>query len=220
MTNRDKARQHFIDNGVWQKFNDPVMHHKDPSWKTEDLDRYNQWNPTDLEVMERGAHNILHHRLDPQVRVHRGEDNGMYDVHRYGEDNPNYGHKWSDDQKQSMSEKKTGLKSYTNGESYIMLKPTDEIPEGFIAKGHPNKHPMIGTDNPMYGKPSPNRKPIRITNLKTNEIREFPCAGCTECTEYLNYKDNSVCCNAVSQALKYKEGYLKRKTYYVEYIER
>lgn len=37
-----------------------------------------------------------------------GEKNGMYGVHRYGESSPNYGNKWTEKQKQRMSQLKKG----------------------------------------------------------------------------------------------------------------
>lgn len=42
MTNKERTKQHFIDIGEWQKFEKPVMHHKDPSWRHNDPERYNQ----------------------------------------------------------------------------------------------------------------------------------------------------------------------------------
>ena len=40
--------------------NNLVLHHKDPSWLYEDIERYIQWNPEDVEVMSRSEHNRLH----------------------------------------------------------------------------------------------------------------------------------------------------------------
>lgn len=40
-----------------------------------------------------------------------GELSPMYGVHRYGKDNPNYGHYWSEEQKQNASEKHKGRKT-------------------------------------------------------------------------------------------------------------
>lgn len=37
-----------------------ILHHKDPLWKTEDIDRYNAYNIDDLIPMTRGEHNKIH----------------------------------------------------------------------------------------------------------------------------------------------------------------
>lgn len=54
--NREKARKYFglTDNDGFD------LHHKDPSWQTEDPERYIQWNPEDLIVLTHGEHTTLH----------------------------------------------------------------------------------------------------------------------------------------------------------------
>ena len=56
--NKKKAREYF---GITGKPN-LVLHHKDPNWKTNNIDRYIQWNPEDLIVMTRAEHNSLHNK--------------------------------------------------------------------------------------------------------------------------------------------------------------
>ena len=46
-----------------------------------------------------------------------------------GEKNANYGHHWTNNMKESLSEKKKGLKAYNNGEICVMRR---ECPEGFV----------------------------------------------------------------------------------------
>ena len=92
-----------------------VLHHKDPSWRTEDPERYAEWRPDDLEMMTRGDHIALHNSLDPQRCSNPGEKNGMYEQGwklqgekngRYGlhgKDNPIFGQKRTEEQKEKMS---------------------------------------------------------------------------------------------------------------------
>ena len=48
--NRLKARKYFgLHNGDGYD-----LHHKDSSWKTDDIERYIQWNPEDLIVLTHG----------------------------------------------------------------------------------------------------------------------------------------------------------------------
>ena len=74
--NRNRAKQHFIDIGVWQQFKKPNMHHKDTSLRHNDKDRYDEWRIEDLEVMECSDHTKLHQRLSgncmdiPKVKEH------------------------------------------------------------------------------------------------------------------------------------------------------
>lgn len=55
--NRYKAQKYFnLQPGY-------VLHHKDPSWRHNDIERYIQWNPDDLVVMTRSEHARLHASL-------------------------------------------------------------------------------------------------------------------------------------------------------------
>ena len=42
-------------------------------------------------------------------RAQSGENNAMYGVHRFGEDNPNYGNKWTEEQRENLRKQKTGI---------------------------------------------------------------------------------------------------------------
>ena len=48
-----------------------------------------------------------------------GENNPMYGVHRYGENNPNFGKKWTEEQKRKISE---SLKGKFAGENHPMAR--------------------------------------------------------------------------------------------------
>ena len=64
--NWEKARTYFRQNDprikAWEDNNIVwVLHHKDLSWKTDDIDRYNEWNIDDLLPMTLSAHAVIHH---------------------------------------------------------------------------------------------------------------------------------------------------------------
>ena len=70
-----------------------------------------------------------------------------------------------------------------------------------------------------------NAKPIRITNLITNEVKEFSTARCEECRDFLGYKNINSSTSSVSQAIKKNNGIIYRglgkkryKAFKVEYI--
>ena len=64
MNNREKARQYFIDIGVWQQFEHPNMHHKDTTLRHTNKQRYDEWRIEDLVVMECADHSKLHMKLN------------------------------------------------------------------------------------------------------------------------------------------------------------
>ena len=74
--NRNRAKQHFINIGVWQQFTRPTMHHKDISLRHNNKARYDEWRIEDLEVMEGSEHTKLHQRIsgncmdNPEVKKH------------------------------------------------------------------------------------------------------------------------------------------------------
>lgn len=52
--NYKKAKEHFnLQKGY-------VLHHKDDSWQHEDIERYIEWRPEDLEVLTKEEHNSIH----------------------------------------------------------------------------------------------------------------------------------------------------------------
>lgn len=70
----------------------------------------------------------------------RGENNGMYGVHRYGEDAPNYGKHQSEEAKQLISDAQIGEKNH-------MFGKTGELAPMFG---------RTGEDAPMYGRTGEN----------------------------------------------------------------
>lgn len=57
--NHANAVEYFKSTGEW--FEGCVLHHVNPDWKKNDLERYNLWNPGDLQVMSKSDHMRLHH---------------------------------------------------------------------------------------------------------------------------------------------------------------
>ena len=94
------AKQWFINNHplvqYWEQNNIKwCMHHWDTSLRKNNPDRYNLWIIDDLVPMTFAWHRSMHMKNNPNNRFNYGfcgEQNGMYDVHRFGSDNPNYGH--------------------------------------------------------------------------------------------------------------------------------
>ena len=58
--NRIKAR-HLL--GIYGR-KDLALHHIDPSWKENDIERYIQWNLEDLVIMNFAEHSRLHQKLN------------------------------------------------------------------------------------------------------------------------------------------------------------
>lgn len=128
---------------------DLVLHHKDPSWKYEDPERYAQWNPEDLVVMTRAEHARLHgigRQFSEETRKKISESNKNREISEESRRKMSESAKargFSEEQRQKMIEsnkgkhsylhdKVRGSKWYTDGVKSIRLKPDDIIPEGFI----------------------------------------------------------------------------------------
>lgn len=101
-----------------------VLHHIDPSWKTDDLERYEQWNIEDLVKMTRSEHQSLHMKLNnPKRGGNKGEDNPMYGKH-HSEESKNKMRKPHGVKTRGNS----GMHWYTDGENNIQAY---ECPEGY-----------------------------------------------------------------------------------------
>lgn len=124
--NRNRAKQHFIDIGVWQQFKKPNMHHKDTSLRHNDKARYDEWRIEDLEVMECSDHTKLHQRLYgncmdiPKVKEHHDTVMKTEKVRTA-----------SDEHKQILIDCIKGKVWYTDGEQNIRCLEGTQ-PEGFF----------------------------------------------------------------------------------------
>ena len=110
-----------------------------------------------------------------------------------GKDNPNYGNKWTDDQKKFLSEKHKGvtleerfgknkadlIKSKMS-KSQSGRKHPDEVKKKIREANMGENNPMygngdrqLGENNPMYGKVHPNRKVVLQFDKLGNLIKEY-----------------------------------------------
>lgn len=75
--NHRKAWNYFVSIGIIPKNAKPytyALHHIDPSWQHNDIERYIQWNIEDLEVMDYGEHTRLHHKGVPKKKYVMSEE--------------------------------------------------------------------------------------------------------------------------------------------------
>lgn len=79
--NKKRAWKYFYPEGNGLSKRGYVLHHKDPSWKLDDPERYAQWNIDDLVMMTNPDHTRLHRK----------------------------GKHWSDEIKKRISEKQKGV---------------------------------------------------------------------------------------------------------------
>lgn len=113
----EKAKKYFNLPKGW------VLHHKDVELRNTDLDRYIHWLPEDLVPMTKSDHMRLHSKLHSNLPkdlsgennpmygkgyLVSGSKNGMYGVHRHGEEHPFYGKHHSTESRMKMSELKKG----------------------------------------------------------------------------------------------------------------
>jgi group I intron endonuclease len=110
-----------------------------------------------------------------------------------GEDNPNYGNKWTEEQKKQMSEKRKGKTleerigkeradltkqkmSKSQKNKIVSYETKEKLRQANIGEKNPmygKGHLQIGEKNPMYGKPNKNRKPILQYTKDGNLVKEF-----------------------------------------------
>ncbi len=110
-----------------------------------------------------------------------------------GENNPNFGNKWTEEQKNKLSEKRKGVsleerigkdkadltkakmsKSQTGRRHPSEVK--DKIRGANMGEKNPfygQGHKQLGDKNPMYGKASPHRKTILQFDKEGNLIKEY-----------------------------------------------
>lgn len=136
--NQNKARQYFKISGDFNL----VLHHIDPSWKENDIERYIQWNPDDLVVMTRSEHAKLHmtgkkFTEETCKRMSEAHKGAKYSEERCkmmselvkGDKNPMYGKTFSEEHRKRMSEAQKGYHWYNNG---VIQTKCRECPNGFV----------------------------------------------------------------------------------------
>lgn len=103
-------------------------------------------------------------KIKIETGIHKGVNNSMFGVHRFGEDSPMYGKTHSEKSKSKISIANTGRKrtEYTK-------KIMSEFRKGKFAG---EKNPMFGVcgkDSPMYGKKHSEETKKRISKLKQGQ---------------------------------------------------
>lgn len=134
--NFKKAVNHFKHTGEW--FEHCILHHKDPSWKDSDTERYIQWNPEDLIVMSKEEHCALHSHLrgiseETKRKISeslKGKPSGMLGKHHSEESKEkirtnNTGKKRSTETCERISKSKLGVKhsveSWNKGKHWKLI---------------------------------------------------------------------------------------------------
>lgn len=100
-----KAWEHFYPEGQGDAKEGYCLHHIDPSWRTEDPERYKQWNPEDLVMLT----NEEHARLHATGRKQTEEAKIKLRNKRMGEDNPFFGKHHTEETREKMSEAQKNL---------------------------------------------------------------------------------------------------------------
>lgn len=141
--NKDKTRKAL---GIYGKRN-LVLHHINPEWRHNDIERYIQWNIDDVVIMDRGEHAKLHslgHTKTPeQIEKQRSSMKGRTPWNkgkRTSEETKrklseaHKGQKLSEEHKRKIGEaskqrhNNLGRRYYTNG---VVNKMALECPDGF-----------------------------------------------------------------------------------------
>lgn len=143
-----------------------------------------------------------------------------------GENNPNYGNKWSEEQKEKLSKIKKGktledrigkeraeLAKQKMSNSQKGRKHSEEVKEKIRQYNIGEKNPSYGKGerqkgekNPMFGKPAPNRKKILKIDNDGNIIKEYESATQVK-EDGFNIGNVCNCANGV-------KGYKKSKGYF------
>lgn len=143
-----------------------------------------------------------------------------------GENNPNYGNKWSEEQKEKLSKMKKGktLEELIGKEKAELVKQkmsnsqkgrkhTEEVKEKIRQSNIGEKNPSYGKGdrqkgekNPNYNKPMPTRKPILKLNEKYEIVKEYEFLSQVK-EDGFNPSNVMYCANGV-------KGYKKSKGYF------
>lgn len=148
-----------------------------------------------------------------------------------GENNPNFGNKWTDEQKEKASKSKKGKKlEDLIGEEKAKLvkekmsksqtgrKHPEEVKEKIRQANIGDKNPFynkgytqLGENNPMWGKASLNRRPILKLNKEGEIIKEYEFLSQVK-EDGFNPSNVMYCANGI-------KGYKKSKGFYWKWKE-
>lgn len=111
-TNRNKAWEYFIATGAIpaDQKNEYVLHHKDPTLKANNPDRYDEWRIEDLVPLTRAEHAAIHHTgkvTSEETKARQSESiGGYYATHEH----PNQGKHLKEETRRKISEAHKGRK--------------------------------------------------------------------------------------------------------------
>jgi group I intron endonuclease len=148
-----------------------------------------------------------------------------------GEKNPNYGNKWTEEQKEKLSKLRKGksleerigkekadLVKQKMSKSQTGRKHPEEVKEkirqaniGEKGSAYGKGYRQIGEKNPMWGKPAPNRKPILKLNIDGEILKEYEFLSQVK-EDGFNPSNVMYCANGV-------KGYKKSKGFYWKWKE-
>ena len=109
-----------------------VLHHKDPTLRHTDINRYNEWRIEDVVPMTNEEHSRLHH-IGTHYKLghkHSAESRAKMSASMKGRKAWNKGISPSDEVRKKMSEADRGTHWWNNG---FISKKCKECPEGFKA---------------------------------------------------------------------------------------
>lgn len=137
--------------------------------------------------------NDTYNLKDPLLNEHNDYVRGKISKANSGENNPNYGNKWTDEQKENMSKSRKG-KSWEElhgkdkakemrenaSESQIGREHSEETKEKIRKANIGEKNPaygkgdrQLGDKNPMFGKPAKHRRSVVQFDKEGNFIKEY-----------------------------------------------
>ena len=131
----------------------------------------------------------------------RGENNGMF-----GKPNPFFGKNHSEESKQLMSRKLKGRSSKDRNHFWKKTHSSESIEK------MKNSLKKFGSENPIFGKASPNRKIVIQYSVDREFIKEWSYAGEAANSLGINTQNISSCCLGKMKTYKgfiweYKEDY-------------
>ena len=96
-----------------------------------------------------------------------------------GENNPNFGNKWTDEQKENLSKKKKGKTLVESVGEEKAKKAKEKMSKSQKGRKHPEevkekiRQANIGENNPMFGKTQKNRRPIQQLTKEGILVKEY-----------------------------------------------
>ena len=158
--NKINAWKHFWPDGEGRAKKGYVLHHIDPTWKTDNPQRYDEWNIEDLVMITNTEHQHIHHvgaqrseetkkkisesnkgktrteetrmRLSKAHLGHRQTDESKIKISESLIGHVSYwkGKQLSDETKKKMSKSRLGRRWWNNGYEQKFCR---ECPDGFVA---------------------------------------------------------------------------------------